>query len=61
MFLLDPLLIGHGDECLLLLCFNAQPDIFAVMNCCVVALSAFSSNILTWRADSLYSVQWYKN
>jgi len=24
--------------------FNAQPDIFAVMNCCVVALSLFSSD-----------------
>jgi len=28
----------------LLSCFNAQSDIFVVMNCCVV----------TWRADSLY-------
>jgi len=28
--------------------FNAQPDIFAVMNCCVVALSLFSSDIVTW-------------
>jgi len=27
------------------------------MNCCVVALSVFSSDILTWSADSLYSVQ----
>jgi len=27
------------------------------MNCCVVALSLFSSDILTWSADSLYSVQ----
>jgi len=35
----------------------AQPDIFAVKNCCVVALSVFSSDILTWSADSLYSVQ----
>jgi len=43
----------------LLPCFNAQPYIFAVMNCCVVALSLFSSDILTWSADSLYSVQWH--
>jgi len=35
----------------------SQPDIFAVMDCCVVALSLFSSDILTWSADSLYSVQ----
>jgi len=41
----------------LLSCFNAQTDIFAVMNCCVLALSLFSSDILTWSADSLYSVQ----
>jgi len=25
------------------------------MNCCVVALSLFSSDILTWSADSLFS------
>jgi len=37
--------------------FNAQPDIFAVMSYCVVALSVFSSDILTWSANSLYSVQ----
>ena len=36
--------------------FNAQPNIFAVVNCCVVALSVFSSDILTWSADSLYYV-----
>ena len=44
---------GPGDECDLLPCFNAKPDIFAVMNCCVVALGVFSSDILTWRADNL--------
>jgi len=33
---------------------SAQPDIFALMNCCVVALIAFSSNILAGSADSLY-------
>jgi len=34
------------------LCFNVQPDIFALMNCCVVALIAFSSDILAGSADS---------
>jgi len=29
-----------------LACFNAQAD--AVMNCCVVALSVVSSDILSW-------------
>ena len=38
-------------------CFNAQPDIFAVMNCCVIALIVFSSDILTWRADRLFSLR----
>jgi len=33
--------------CVSLPCFNAQPDIFAVMNCCVAALSLFSSDIVT--------------
>ena len=46
------------DECNLLPCFNAQPDIFAVMNYRVVALGLFSSDILTWSADSLYAVQY---
>jgi len=36
---------------------DAQADIFAVMNCCVAVLSVFSSDILTWSTDSLYSVQ----
>jgi len=31
--------------------------IFALMNCCVVALNLFFSGSLTWSADSLYSVQ----
>jgi len=43
--------------CVLLSCFNSQPDIFALVNCCVVALSLFSSDIITWSADSIYSVQ----
>jgi len=34
-------MLGHSDECVLLPCFNAQPDIFAVMNCCVVAECIF--------------------
>jgi len=41
----------------LLPCFNAQTDIFAVMNFCVVALTVFSSDIVIWSADSLYSEQ----
>jgi len=38
----------------LLPCFNAQPDIFAVMNYCVVVLCLFFSDSPTWSADSLY-------
>ena len=49
-------LLWCRDERVLLPCFNAQPDIFAVMTCCVVALSLFFSDCLTWSADSLYSV-----
>jgi len=52
-------LLGRSDECVLISCFNAQPDIFAVMNCCIAALSLFSSDILNWSADNLYSVQWH--
>jgi len=29
------------------------------MSYCVVALSVFSSDILSWSADGLYSVQWH--
>jgi len=36
---------------------KAQPDSFAVMNYCVVALSVFSSDILTWGADILVYTQ----
>jgi len=39
-------LLRRSDECVLLPCFNAQPDIFAVMNCCVIALIVFSSDML---------------
>ena len=52
-------MLWHRDECASLPCFNAKPDIFAVLNCCIVALSVFSSDIVTWSADSLYSVQWH--
>jgi len=52
-------LLWRSDECVLLPTFHAQPDIFAVMSFCVVALSLFSSDILTWNADNLYSVQWH--
>jgi len=37
--------------------FSTRSQNFAVMNSCVAALSLFSSDILTWSADSLYSVQ----
>jgi len=40
----------------LLPCLNVQPDIFAVTNCCIVALGVFSSDSLTWSSNSLYSV-----
>jgi len=36
--------------------FNAQPDNFAFMNCCVVALIEFSFDILAGNADSLYAM-----
>jgi len=45
-------LLWRNDECIFLPCFNAQPDSFAVMSYCVVALSLFSSDIATWSADS---------
>ena len=41
----------------LLPCFNVQPSIFVIMNCCVVVLSLFSTDIVTWSADNLDSVQ----
>ena len=50
-------MLWHSDECVLLSCLNAHPGIFAVMNCCVVALSVFSSDILTWSADVLVYIQ----
>jgi len=34
--------------------FSTRSKTFAVMNSCVVALSYFSSDILTWSAGSLY-------
>jgi len=46
-------LLWRIDERVLLHCFNALPDIFAVMNCRVVALSLYSSDILTWSTDIL--------
>ena len=50
-------LLWRSGERVSLPYFNIQPDIFAVMNCCVVVLSLFSSDSLSWTADSLYSVQ----
>ena len=52
-------LFRRSDECVLLPGFHVQPDIFAVMSCCVVALILFSSNTLIWSADSLYLVKWH--
>jgi len=49
-------------ECVLLACFNALPDIFAVMNCFVLALSAVSCFCLPiWRVPiiNLWSLQWH--
>jgi len=37
--------------------FSTRSQNFTVMNSCVAALSLFSSDILTWSADSLYSAQ----
>jgi len=37
--------------------FSTRSQIFAIMNSCVAALSLISSDILTWNADSLDSVQ----
>ena len=48
-------LLWHGGEYVSLPYFNAQPDIFAVMNCCVVAMSLFSSDSLTWTAQFIFS------
>jgi len=49
-----------STECVLLPCFNALPDIFAVMNCSVLALSAvFCSCLVTWSAVNLCSLQWH--
>jgi len=39
--------------------FSTRSQNFAVMNSCIAALGLFSSDILTWSADSLYSVQWH--
>jgi len=50
-------LLGRSDECVLLPCLDMQPDISAVMNCCVVALIVFSSDMQAWMADSLYCIQ----
>jgi len=33
-----------------------QPNIFVVVNCCIIALSVSCFNSLTWSANSLYSL-----
>ena len=40
--------------------FTRSLIFFAIMSCCVVALILLSSDIPTWSAGSLYSVQWHK-
>jgi len=50
--------LWRSDECVLLP-FSTHNQNFAVMNSCVAALSLFFSDILTWSANSLYSVQWH--
>jgi len=50
-------LLGRSDECVLLPCFNALPDVFAVMSCCVVAVRLFSSDSLAWSADYVVYIQ----
>ena len=43
-----------SNECILLPCFNALPDIFAVMNCSVLTLplsAVFCSGLVTGNAD----------
>ena len=50
-------LLWRSDECVSFPCFNAQPVIFAVMNCCVVALTLIFPDSLTRSDDSSYSVQ----
>jgi len=48
----------RNTECILLPYFNALPDIFAVMNFSVLALSAvFWSGLITWSAVHLCSLQ----
>jgi len=49
-------LLWSNDEYVLLPCFNAQPDIFAIMNTYVVTLNVYSSDIPTWSTDGLYSM-----
>jgi len=50
-------MLWHSDECVLLPCSNAQPDIFVVMNSCVVGLPVFSSDIRTWSPDIFVYIQ----
>jgi len=51
--------VNCSDAVMSVFCFlfSTRSQNFAVMNSCVAALSSFSSDILTWSADSLYSVQ----
>jgi len=51
-------LLWRSEECVLLPCFNVQPDIFAVMNGCrsVEFIFLRYPNVERWY--NLYSVQW---
>ena len=49
-------LLWRIDERVFLSNFNVQPDIFAVMNCCILALGVYYTDSLTWSANSLYSL-----
>ena len=50
--------LTYSTECIPLLCLNALSDIFAVMNCSALGLTAvFCSGLITWRADKLCSLR----
>jgi len=45
----------RSTDLVLLPCFNALPDVFSVMNCSVLSLSAmFCSGLLTWSTDVMF-------
>jgi len=53
-------LLWRSSGCVLLPCFNAVPDIFAVTNCSVLALSVvFCSGLLTGALINFCVLQWH--